>query len=234
MSLTIETILTSPGAFSVPASALQRAVCRMLDGLPLGDLAGHPDVISAFGGPEAVASLPVGAPPPEVVVCAPIRSCKSILSICVAIRSSQCVDVSGLVPGEVPRFTLMSLRLDNSQAAFGMLAGVMQKPALHPLLIDEPTADSLLIRHPSGRPMEIACVAGARAGAGLVSRWSFGVAFDEAPRMVGSEDGVVNLDDARSAVMGRLLPGAQILYIGSPWAPFGPVYDMVQEHWGKS
>jgi hypothetical protein len=205
----------------------------MLDGLSLGDLVTHPDVVSAFGGADAVSSIPSGVPPREVCVCAPIRSCKTILSLCVAIRSSQSVDVSGLVPGEIPRFTLMSLRLDNSQAAFGMLCGVLQKPLLRPLLVGDPLSDSLIIRSPSGRPMEIACVAGSRAGAGLVSRWSFGVAFDEAPRMVGSEDGVINLDDARAAVMGRMLPGAQILYIGSPWAPRSPVYEMVQEHWGK-
>lgn len=205
----------------------------MLDGLTLGDLASDPDVILSFGGREAVAALPVGEPPREACVCAPIRSCKTIIALCVAIRSSQAVDVSGLVPGEIPRFTLMSLRIDNALAAFNMLCAIMQKPALRPLLIGDPLADSLMIRHPSGRPMEIAVVAGSRAGSGLVSRWSFGVAFDEAPRMLGSEDGVVNLDDARSAVMGRLLPGAQLLYIGSPWAPWGPVYDMVQEHWGK-
>jgi hypothetical protein len=52
--------------------------------------------------------------------------------------------------------------------------------------------------------------------------------------MAGQEDGVVNLDDARSAVLGRILPGSQLLYIGSPWAPFGPVYSMVQEFWGKA
>src|SRR5690606_9521305 len=52
--------------------------------------------------------------------------------------------------------------------------------------------------------------------------------FDEAPRMNGREDGVVNLDDMLAAVAGRVLPGGQILMIGSPWAPYGPVYDLAQ------
>jgi hypothetical protein len=67
----------------------------------------------------------------------------------------------------------------------------------------------------------------------LVARWSAGAIFDEAPRMNGASDAVVNLDHARSAVLGRLLPGAQLLEIGSAWAPHGPVYDAVQEHWSK-
>jgi hypothetical protein len=55
--------------------------------------------------------------------------------------------------------------------------------------------------------------------------------FDEFTRMVGGDDGVVNFDDARTAVSGRLLPGAQLCGIGSPWAPFGPAYRLVTEHW---
>lgn len=50
--------------------------------------------------------------------------------------------------------------------------------------------------------------------------------------MTGRSDAVVNLEDARTAVIGRLLPGAQALYIGSPWAPYGPVYDMVESSFG--
>jgi hypothetical protein len=51
--------------------------------------------------------------------------------------------------------------------------------------------------------------------------------------MNGEEDGVVNFDDARRAVLGRLLPGAQLVAIGSPWAPRGPIYETVQEHWRR-
>src|SRR5690606_10672715 len=34
-------------------------------------------------------------------------------------------------------------------------------------------------------------------------------------------------------ILGRLLPGAQALYIGSPWAPFGTVFDLVGEFWER-
>jgi hypothetical protein len=51
--------------------------------------------------------------------------------------------------------------------------------------------------------------------------------------MIGAEDGVVNLDEMLFAIKNRMLPGAQILLPGSPYAPFGPVYDMVQEFFGK-
>lgn len=51
--------------------------------------------------------------------------------------------------------------------------------------------------------------------------------------MVGQSEGVINYDDARGAVLARILPGAQIVSIGSPWAPFGPIYDQVAEDWKK-
>lgn len=236
-AITTEALITDPRAFGVKtATPCQRAACRILDGLPLGDLATDPDVVAFVGGPEALQALPSehGEQPLELVYLASIRSLKTITACAAALRMSQTVDVSRLGPGEVPRVSIISLKLDVSTVAFGILCATVQaSPLLSRLVIGEPTAEVLTIRHPSGRPIEIACVAGASKAAGLIARWSAGVIFDEAPRMVGAEDGVVNLDDARRAVLGRLLPGAQALYIGSPWAPFGPIYDTVQEHWRK-
>ncbi len=59
-SYTLERLLTHPSAFGLlTASPLQRAICRIADGLPLGELAEHPDVMAAIGG---VASVPASRP----------------------------------------------------------------------------------------------------------------------------------------------------------------------------
>jgi hypothetical protein len=50
--------------------------------------------------------------------------------------------------------------------------------------------------------------------------------------MAGQDSAVINLDDSRAAVVGRLLPGASITMIGSPWAPMGPIYNMFQNSFG--
>ncbi len=231
-----EQLLTSPAGFGIAtATPAQRATCRILDGAPLADLAAHPDVLALVGGPEGLARLELlDAPPVELVFLAAIRSAKTIIACAAALRMTQTVDVSRLGPGEVPRVSLVSLRLDTSAVAYRLLSETIRASRiLSRLLVGEPTTEAITIRHPSGRPIEIACVAGAKAGAGLVARWSAGVVFDEAPRMSGADDSVVNLEHARSAILGRLLPGAQALYIGSPWAPHGPVYELVQEHWRK-
>lgn len=230
----LEWLLTSPDGFGITtATPVQRAACRVREGKPLGELATDPDVIWALGGEQAIEALETCGRPFEVCEVASPRTAKTIRACALALLATQTVDVSGLGPGEIPLVSIVSLKLKVTSTPFKILVETVKaSPTLRPLLISD-GKDSAMFRHPSGREIEVACVAGAAAGAGLISRWSAGVIFDEAPRMHGQEDGIVNLDDAISAVVDRLLPGAQIQYIGSPWAPFGPVFKMVQEHHGK-
>lgn len=232
-----EFLLTSPEAFAITsATPAQRAICRILDGVPLAELLSHPDVIALIGGERALATLPSesGHKPSEVCILAAIRAAKTIIACCAAVRMALTVDVSAVLPGETVRVSLVSLKLEIARVAHRLLAVTLEKSkALRGLLAREPAGDSLWIVHPSGRTVEVRVTAGSKAGGGLVADWSAGAVFDEAPRMDGASEAVVNLDDARTAVLGRLLPGAQALYIGSPWAPFGPVFDMVQEGEGK-
>jgi ribosomal protein S18 acetylase RimI-like enzyme len=51
--------------------------------------------------------------------------------------------------------------------------------------------------------------------------------------MVGQEEGVVNYEEQRAAVLGRLLPGAQIASIGSPYASTGPAHERYVEFFGR-
>ncbi len=227
-------MLTSPRAFGLEtASPVQRAICRAADGLPLWELATHPDVIAVFGGPAAVASLPRSRPRTMLILAA-VRGAKSMIAGAAAVRAALTCDVSMLTAGEVPRVSVLSVKVDNAEATFNHIRGHIEAaPDLARLLIGKPKAQSLLLRHPSGRPIEIRVVAGGRAANSLQSRWSAGFIADEAPRMLGEDDGVSNLDDAMHAIEPRLLPGAQSFLIGSPWAPFGPVYEMVQERHGR-
>jgi hypothetical protein len=226
----LEWLLTDPQAFALTtATPLQRAICRIADGRPLGPLAKDDAVQAGLG----ATVLKLDKPREFALLCA-IRGGKSLIAGAAAIRMSQTCDVSLLGPGEVPRVSVVSTRMDLAQVVLGHVVGRMQaSPILSSIQLADPTADSVLVRHPTGRPIEIKVVAGARAGTTLVARWSAGVIFDEFPRMVGGDEGVVNWDDSRAAVVLRLLPNAQIWDIGSPWAPYGPAYEMVQQHFGK-
>lgn len=225
-------LLCSPKYFGLTtATPLQVAICYALDGLPLPQhLAEHPDVKAAFG--------PLGYPrgkPVELDILSAIRSGKSLLVAALAFRWSQSCDLSRLRQGEPSRVSVVSVAKDNANVVFShMLAAIGSSDALKRLLVEPPGSDSLLLRHPTGRHVEVKVVAGARAGSTLVSRWSAGCIFDEYTRMVGNEEGVVNYEDQRAAVLGRLLPGAQIASIGSPYASVGPAHDRYVTHWGKA
>lgn len=237
MTLPLEVLLTSSEGFGLTtATPVQRAICRASDGIELGELWDDPTVRQAFGG-----ACPRVAPL-EFVILAAIRCGKSLFSAAKAIQLSQTCDVSPCVgqlrPGEYPRIPVVSTSKDNAQIVFDLLVGALREyPALKPLMIGAPTEERerklVMLRHPSGIPIEVRVSPIARAGAALVGRWLAGAIFDEAPRMAGADEGVLNLDDARKAILGRILPGGQIWYPGSPWAPYGPVYEMTQEHFGR-
>lgn len=232
LTQSIESIFTSPFGFRVEtATDVQRSICRVLTGEPVIDCA---DTRRAFGG-----VLPRKRPK-EICVLSGVRGGKTAIACATAIFSTQHVrlDVGSgknMLPGEVPRVSIVSARTDLAEAAFGYIRGaVLASEPLKGLLFEEPTSDSIVLRHPSGTPIEIKVVAASRAGVTLVARWSAGVIFDEAPRMASEQEGYsVSLKEMIRNIRSRMLDGAPIMYIGSPWGQTGDVYDMVAAYEGK-
>lgn len=227
----LEWLLTSRYAFGLTtASPLQRAICRLAEARDLGELATDPNVVAAVGD-----SLPsAGARPKEIVLLSAIRSAKSMFCAAAGWSMARGCDLSMLAHGDMPRVSIVSVYRDNARVIFGHLVGtIMANPWMRALLVGEPKAESITVIHKTGRPVEISVVAGSSAGNTLISRWSAGCLFDEAPRMSSADEHVVNYDDMRRNVIGRLLPGAQLISVGSPWAPFGPIYETVQACWRK-
>jgi len=224
----LETLVTSQDYFGLTtASDVQRAVCRIIDGAPLDDLAESAPVREAFGG-----TVPTERPA-EVVWLSAIRSAKSLIAAACCVRWSQTCDVSQLGPGEVPRIPVLSLDKDKAQAVLNHLVGrTKASPLLRAIVVGE-SKEGVMLRHPSGRVVEARVVAGKRAGSAVVAYWLAGCIFDEFPRMHGADDAVVNWEETRNSAMDRILEGGQIVNIGSPWAPFGPAFEMCTEHFGK-
>lgn len=226
----LEALLTSREAFGLTeATNLQRAICRVSDGVPIGDLWEDPGVKEGFGG-----VLPAAISPRILVILAAIRGAKSMIAAAKAFETALTCDVSGLQPGDELRIPVLSVDKDSAHQTFNHLVGTIQaKPHLRQHLAGEPTADSVLLRHQTGRIVEVKVTAMSKYGTTLVGRWLATCIFDEAPRMAGQEDGVRNLDDALHAIAGRMRPGSQIMIIGSPNVPFGPVFEMNQEGFGR-
>lgn len=226
----LEALLTSPDGFRLEtATPLQRAICRVADGLPLDELWDHQEVKDAFGGTKP----PEESPALMGLFCA-IRSAKSTMAAAQVVKAAISCDLSGVSVGDMVEVPILAPRVDRSLAVFNHLSKHVQaSPKLRPLLIGEPTADTLWLRHSSGKPIRVKLTALSKGGSNVVGSWLAGAVFDEAPRMAGEQDGVINLTDSLRSIRGRMLPGSQIWLIGSPHAPFGPVYDLDQERFGK-
>lgn len=226
----LEDLLTSPLLFGLTtASPLQRAVCRIAEGSPLGELAAHPSVLASLGGPCRLQGRPK-----ELAVVAGIRTGKSLSAAALGVHGALTADLTVCGPGEIPRVAIVSTNKDNAKVVFDHLTGRIQaSPLLRSLMVGPPRAEDLTLRRPDGRKVDVCVVAGSRAGSSLVARWMACVVFDEYARMLGdANEGVINWAESRKAVLERILPGGYLVHISSPWAPFGPAYDHVQRHWG--
>lgn len=232
--LTTEVLLTHPEVMAVTkATPVQRAWCRAFDGLPVAELSDRPDVVASFGGPEAVAALPVGTPPVECHAFASSRSAKTMLGAANLVATLPNVDVSGCSAGDIVRVTVSALKLEGTRPLMSHLASMLRKPLLRPLLVEEPTDACIIVRHPSGRPIEIVPTPIDRAGGSALSVWLAYAIVDEEPRQIGAEDGVKNWTEFYRAAIPRILPGGKFLGIGTPHAPFGPAFTLFKERFGK-
>ena len=228
-----------PELIGLPASPHQRLVCRVADGRELGPplerISGYADEIcERSGSAYMVGKVSSVQKPKELYVISGIRTFKSMVAMACALKGALTCDLSSLNSYEIPRVTVISLKLDLAGVLREHLAGYLASSRLlSAVRLGEPTADTVTVLHPSGRPVEIKVVAASKAGAAVISRWSAGVVIDEGPRFAGQTDGKVNFEDLKTASLGRLLPGAQFVVPGSPWAAYGPVYETVKEHWRR-
>lgn len=227
---TLEDLLVSDWGFKLEsASPCQRAICRVLEGRDLAELETDRDVEEMFGG--VIPRLRV-APHMFVLLCA-IRTGKSLMSMAHAVYMSQKLDVSKLRPGDGVRISILSTGVDTAKATFRHLAGAIESsPWMNALKIRE-TADTIELRHPDGREVEIKVVALSRAGSTLVGRFSAGVVIDEAPRLSSDPDNVETIDEALRAIHGRMLPGSTVLLPGSPHVPVGAVFELYERYFGN-
>lgn len=227
---TTENLLTHPDAAHLTtATPVQRAICRMLDGIDLGDLWDDAQVRLAFSGAK-----PPPVPPQTAIVLCGTRGAKSLISACKAVRSSLFCDLDELGEGDEIMTPVLATSRKGARAVFTHIKALVYSKAVRGRLLGEPKGESLSLAHiATGREVEVAVTAASKHAGNLVSRWLASCIFDEAPRMAGEEEGKLNLDDARRAIPDRIRPGGFEGLIGSPWAPYGPVFDLVRDHEGR-
>ncbi len=231
-------------------SALQRAVARVMDGISLvlegerrcstatNELVTYPEGFDLWTLPEVQIAFG-NARPPE---CQPAMFChlsavrggKSQMAAAKAIEMIENCDVSMLAAGDIPMLPILAPDKKAAKQTWQHIFGTLdQQPMLRRRFAKKPAGESIWLYHPSGRVVEITVRALSRFGTALTSRWCVGVIWDEAPRMVGVDDGAKNITESLRAARGRILPGGQLLLIGSPSHPYGPAFELYTTHFGQ-
>lgn len=223
-----EELLTSPEYYGLDeATAVQRMICRVVDGLPLGDLWKEKNVKKALGGKR-----PPEKQPATVVIIAGTRGGKSMLAGSRGVRSALTCDLSGLVSGDRVRIPCLATGKDTAGFIHAHALALMKTPRLAGLLVGRPLAASFEVSRENGHDIEISTIALSAQGNNIVGSWLGGVVFDEAPRMGSEITSVRSLKASRQAAADRVLPGGQEMLVGSPYAPSGDVYELWRTRFG--
>jgi len=230
--ITLEQLPTGRAGFDLDASPLQRAITRAADGRPLGEALTDVEVVRHFGCERSQLGL---AAPVLVAIIAGVRSGKSLMAACAAVKGTLTADLAALKAHEVARFAIVAPTVDNAGATFRLLVGSVEaSPALARMVVGEPTADTITLRRPDGRLVEIVVVAAHRGAVTLRSRWLVGFVLDEVALFGAESTGaVVNAEELVRAGETRLVPGGQGWLISSPFGPSGVLYDLFAAHFGK-
>lgn len=211
-------------------SAVQQAIAQALDGAPLGRLWGNANVRRAFGDAK-----PYPGKPAVVLLVAASRALKTKLVAAGAMRSVMTCDTGVMTPGDEARLSLLGPDIDKAKAVYSNMLALARRCYFDDIEGDPKVQSFRMRRSQDGSTcIEVALAALAKAGGGLIARWAAGSVFTEAPRMVGEEEGKKNIDEGLTALRNRMLPGTSIVLEGSPWQPWGPVYDLDMEHFGKT
>lgn len=244
-AFSLERLLCDPEMGKFPASHVQRALMRAVDGQAVffpPPLEHERSMLFHFG----CAVLP-NIRPRVVILRTGIRAAKSLISAIGLLRSvltcqyrrppeeGETPGPDGLVgvrEGELVRAAIVGPTLKQTEACFDHIVGTMRaSPVLSTMLV-KVLATSVTIRRPDGTLVRIERVAAASGGSNLRSTWLAGALFDEAD-FHGAEDAAVNLISQLDAARTRLLNGAQIWVVSSPWSDSTPFHKLFTDAWGK-
>jgi len=232
--VTLEQVFTGAGFADVRgASSLQRSITRVARGLPLDGILNDDELTRYYGTTE----IPPGLIPTLVVLICGVRGGKSWLAACAAWHATLTAEVSKnkkkLKLHELPRIAVVGPDTDSAAATFTIIRGIGESSPVLSKLIETITSDTIIVKRPDGRRVEICVVAASKGGRTVRNRWLLAFILEEVAQFPSESDGaVVNVDEMLKAARTRLLDGCQGWLISSPYGPQGKLYDLWKRYFG--
>jgi len=170
----------------------------------------------------------LGVPARQICVVAGIRGGKTTLAAAAAVAGALRADLGALRAGESAAGLIVAPHADSAAETYRVLRELCEGyDLLRPLLVGQPKAGSLTLRRPSDeRDVELRVVAAGKGGLTLRSRWLTGVVLDEAAFFESSTTAAVTDRAQLDAVRHRVVSGAAIWLISSPYAAKGLLHEI--------
>ena len=139
-----------------------------------------------------------------------------------------------ITQGEHPASIIIAPKRRLAKQCFSMVKGYVEaSPILKSALVGEPTGESLTLRRPDGILVDIQVAVADKGGASARSKSLLFCGVDEACFLSGTGS-AVNDEDICSAARPRLVPGAQIWIVSTPWVENeGVLEGLITSDWGK-
>lgn len=151
-----------------------------------------------------------------------------------ALHAAWTVPLPTLAHGEHAVALIVSSELVFAKQCFSFVLGYVENsPVLKAALVGEPGAESLTLRRPDGKLVDVRVrAAGAKGKGGRAFTLVF-AGLDEACFFY-DESGVVNDKEIHRAVAQRIVPGGQEWLVSTPWiAGVGVLEEQLAGNWGN-
>ena len=226
---TVRQLLTR--GLGIDPSPGQTLILDVADGAPLaGPVTDGVQTIER-GGAVLRTRERLGVPARQICLVAGIRGGKTTLAACAAVAGALRADLTSLRETEQAAGLIVAPHADSAAETFRVLRELVEGYApLRALIVGQPKASSLTLRRPQdGRAVELRVVAAGKGGLTLRSRWLTSCVLDEGAFFESSSTAAVTDRAQLDAVRHRVVPGAPIWLISSPYATKGLLYDVWRE-----
>ena len=141
------------------------------------------------------------------------------------------VDLSTLAPGEHGFWYLVAPNLVLAAQSMNYVRGaIAASPRLSSMLMGKPNKESVRLKRPDGRLVEITVRAASRGGASVRGGSICGAFLDECA-FFRSDNYEVTDNEIFDAIEPRILPGGQIVIASTPWTETGLLYKFFKKNW---
>lgn len=214
----------------VKLTPAQRVLCAVaFDGAEPRDLVGAEREIARklFGDIETIPAIARAV----VALVAGRGGGKTYVAALRLLHLAVTANLTQLAPGELAYCVIVApdLRLARQALRFA-LGAVRACPQLKPML-ENPTADSFVLRRPDGRSVTLECLPATRGGSAVRGRSLVGFLCDEIAFFRDS-DSVINDADIFRAAAPRVMAGGQLIVSSTPWAEAGLLYELHRDQFG--